>query len=201
MEANKQAKTILEKMKLLFNDLVSPVAAAVPPVDPAPANEYELKDGGKVQIDKLEVGGIVVIDGNPSLPGDLELADGTKITVADNGVISAITLGTGQEPAEPATEDMGAKFASFETLTNEKFASYESKFAAYEGRFADYEAKLSKYKEMIEQLLQFGKLMVEAPQAQADASVKTTNAFKEEKKKITHQYYLINKTDKKCHFP
>ena len=187
-----EAKEILAKIKMAFADLAG-VPPAMPPVDPAaaaaapPANTYELKDGGTVTIDKLEVGGIVMIDGSPALPGDAELADGTKMTIGDNGVISAITLGTGTEPAEPiaepAGEDMGAKFTAFETLTAAKFADYESKFAAYEARFADYEAKLGKYKEMIEQLLQFGKLMVEAPQAQPDASVKTVNTFKDEPKK------------------
>ena len=185
-----EAKEILAKIKMAFADLAG-VPPAMPPVDPAaaaaapPANTYELKDGGTVTIDKLEVGGIVMIDGSPALPGDTELVDGTKMTIGDNGVISAITLPASDAAPvmPPAGEDMGAKFTAFETLTAAKFADYESKFAAYEARFADYEAKLGKYKEMIEQLLQFGKLMVEAPQAQPDASVKTVNTFKDEPKK------------------
>ena len=185
-----EAKEILAKIKMAFADLAG-VPPAMPPVDPAaaaaapPANTYELKDGGTVTIDKLEVGGIVMIDGSPALPGDAELADGTKMTIGDNGVISTITLPASDAAPvmPPAGEDMGAKFTAFETLTAAKFADYESKFAAYEARFADYEAKLGKYKEMIEQLLQFGKLMVEAPQAQPDASVKTVNTFKDEPKK------------------
>ena len=173
----------MNKVKLFFNDLVNPapVLAAAPDA-PALPTEYELKDGGKVMIDKLEVGGVVMIDGNPSLPGDVELVDGTKITISDNGVISALV--TAEAPAEtaPVVEDMGTKFASFETLTNEKFSSYEQKFASYEERFGQYEVKLGQYKEMIEQLLQFGKLMVEAPQGQPDTAVKTTNAFAEKRK-------------------
>lgn len=185
-----EAKEILARVKQLFNELAGapPPMPPAPPTEPTAAKEYELKIGGKVTIDKLEVGGIVVIDGSPALPGDLELVDGTKLTVADNGVISAVTPGTGVEPAEPVAEptggeDMGSKFAAFETLTSAKFANYESKFAAYENKFSEYELKLSKYKEMIDQLLQFGKLMVEAPQAQPDNSVKTQNAFKETKQK------------------
>ena len=184
-----EAKEILVRVKQLFNELAGapPPMPPAPPTEPTAAKEYELKIGGKVTIDKLEVGGIVVIDGSPALPGDLELVDGTKLTVADNGVISAVTPGTGVEPAEPVAEpdgtDMGSKFAAFETLTSAKFANYESKFAAYENKFSEYELKLSKYKEMIDQLLQFGKLMVEAPQAQPDNSVKTQNTFKETKQK------------------
>ena len=137
-----EAKEILQKVKQYFNEL-----AAAPEVLPmAEATEYELKDGGKVMIDKLEVGGIVMIDGNAALPGEAELVDGTKMTIGDNGVITAIELGTGVEPVEPIgepiVEDMGTKFAAFETLTSEKFANYEIKFSAYEQRFADYEVKM-----------------------------------------------------------
>lgn len=178
------AKSALEKIKQLFNELTAPVAAAAP-APPAPTvTEYELKDGGKVAIDKLEVGGIVMIDGAPALVGDLELADGTKITVGDNGVIAAIEVGSGMQPAEPvaspAGEDMGAKFSAFEQSATEKFSQYEARFAANEAKFAEYEAKLSKASEMIEKLLQFGQLMVEKPQAAPDAAARTSNTFKEQ---------------------
>lgn len=186
------AKDILSKVKLLFNDLMNPAAAASEPPAPAP-NEYELKDGGKVMIDKMEAGGTVMIDGAPALAGDLELADGTKITVADNGVIAAITPASA--PAEP--EDMATKFTAFETSANEKFTAYEAKFSSYEQRFAaneqkfaEYEAKLTKATEMIEQLLQFGKLMVEKPAAAADPAATVKNAFKEE---LTYTPALFSK--------
>jgi spore coat protein CotH len=185
MEGKLTAIEVLGRVKEFFNDLVAPAPVAA--AEPTPAMEYDLKDGGKVSIDKLEVGGIVMIDGATSLPGDLELADGTKLTVADNGAITAITLGTGQEPAEPVaelpTEDMGAKFTSFETATNEKFANYETKFSAYEQRFADYEVKMKKANKVIEQLLQLSQLIVESPAGQADPAIKTANTFKEEKQK------------------
>lgn len=181
------AKEIIEKVKILFTELTTPPAAPVAAPLAAPVvTEYDLKDGGKVSIDKLEVGGIVMIDGNPSLPGDLELADGTKLTVADNGVISAVTPGAAAPPAAHEM-DMATKFASFETSATEKFTSYEAKFTAYEQRFAAnelqfeaYKTELAKYKTMIEQLLQFGKLMVEKPAALPDPAVR--GQFKEEMK-------------------
>lgn len=185
MEGKLTALEILNRTKQFFADLVAP--APILAAEPVPATEYDLKDGGKVTIDKLEVGGVVMIDGAPSLPGDLELADGTKVTVADNGVIAVIELGTGVKPVEPigqpAGEDMGAKFASFETLTNEKFANYETKFSAYEQRFADYEVKMKKANKVIEQLLQLSQLIVESPAGQADPAIQTANTFKEEKPK------------------
>lgn len=179
-----EAKEILSRVKVLFNELINPAPVAA--ADPAPAapNEYELKDGGKVMIDKLEVGGIVVIDGNPSLPGDLELKDGTKLTVGDNGVISAVTpadVPADPEAAPPAF-DAQAKFAALETMASEKFASYETKFAAYEQRFADYEVKMAKANKVIEELLKLSQLIVDNPAAPADPAARVNNNFKEEKK-------------------
>lgn len=170
------AKEILGKVKQLFADLTAPAAPAPAPAAAADApKEYEIAGGGKCMVDKLDVGGIVMIDGAPALPGDLELADGTKITVGDNGVISAVTPGAAAPPAPPAPpsgEDMGAKFTQLETATNEKFTAYEAKFSAYEQKFADYDAKLAKQNEMIEKLLQFGQLIVDKPAAPADPGVR-----------------------------
>jgi hypothetical protein len=178
-----EAKEILQKVKQYFNEL-----AAAPEVEPmAEATEYELKDGGKVMIDKLEVGGIVMIDGNAALPGEAELVDGTKMTIGDNGVITAIeVVEVAEEPVEePIVEDMGTKFAAFESSTNEKFANYEIKFSAYEQRFADYEVKMKKANKVIDELLKLSTLLVEAPVQAPDNSVRTSNAFKEVEEKKT----------------
>lgn len=185
-----EAKEILTKIKQLFADLTAPVVPDVP-VTPEVAlpTEYELKDGGKVMIHKLEVGGIVMVDGAAALPGDLELADGTKLTVGDNGVISALTMGTGIEPAEPiaepAMEDMGAKFTAFETATNEKFANYAAKFEAQEIQLTKMNTQLNKANKVIEQLLTLSQLIVDAPAATPDAAAKTSNNFKEEKQQYS----------------
>jgi hypothetical protein len=135
----------------------------------------------------MEVGGVVMIDGNPAIPGELELADGTLLVVGDNGVITEVKPAQAMPELPMPDSELGkaakdlSRFDAFETLTNEKFASYEAKFAAYEDRFAAYEEKLNQSKQMIEQLLQFGKIMVEKPVSAPDASVKTSNAFKAEK--------------------
>lgn len=176
-----EAKEILQKVKQYFNEL-----AAAPEVEPmAEPTEYELKDGGKVMIDKLEVGGIVMIDGNAALPGEAELVDGSKMTIGDNGVITSIEVAMPEEPAmeEPVEEDMSSKFAAFETLTSEKFANYEIKFSAYEQRFADYEVKMKKANKVIDELLKLSTLLVEAPVQAPDNSVRTSNAFKEVEEK------------------
>ena len=177
-----EAKEILQKVKQYFNEL-----AAAPEIDKMmEATEYELKDGGKVMIDKLEVGGIVMIDGNAALPGEAELADGSKMTIGDNGVITAIEVVKPEEEEEEMVEpiqDMSSKFAAFETLTSEKFANYEIKFSAYEQRFADYEVKMKKANKVIDELLKLSTLLVEAPVQAPDNSVRTSNAFKEVEEK------------------
>lgn len=186
-----EAKEILEKVKLFFNDLVAPaapVAAAEPPAPAAPT-EYELKGGGKVTIDKLEEGGIVVIDGNPALPGELELADGTKITVADNGAITMVTPAAGA-PVAPEME-MGAKFAAFETSTNEKFAAYETKFAEQEAQLTKMSSQLGKATKVIEKLMELSTLIVEAPAAPADPSVQVGAKFGKQPDEIKKKEYPI----------
>jgi len=176
-----EAKEILQKVKQYFNELAAPENLPM-----AEHTEYELKDGGKVMIDKLEVGGVVMIDGNTALPGEAELVDGSKMTIGDNGVITEIKLGMPKEEEEEMIEpiqDMSSKFAAFETLTSEKFANYEIKFSAYEQRFADYEVKMKKANKVIDELLKLSTLLVEAPVQAPDNSVRTSNAFKEVEEK------------------
>lgn len=181
-----EAKELLNRIKQAFAEFQAPAPA---PAAPAAMSDYELKIGGVVSIDKVEPGGVVMIDGSPAIPGELELADGTVLVIGDNGVIQEVKPAQEMPEAPMADSELGnaakdmSRFDAFESLTNEKFASYEAKFAAYEERFASYEAQLNKSKEMIEQLLQFGKLMVEKPVASPDSAVKVTNAFKETKEK------------------
>lgn len=162
-------KEIIEKLRLTFNELVNNETA------PVALSTYKLVDGTEVEITELAVGGIVTIAGTPAPIGDHQLEDGTVITVGDNGAITAI-VPTQSMPEEvaPAVEDMSARFAAFETATNEKFASYEVKFS-------EYEAKLKKANKVIEGLLNLTQTLAEAPTGTPDPIVKTTNNFKEEK--------------------
>lgn len=169
-----EAKEILGKLKQMFADLTAPPAPAPAPA-PMVATEYDITGGGKCTIDKLDVGGLVMIDGNQALPGDLSLTDGTMITVGDNGVITAVTPGAAPAPAPaptPAGEDMGARFTALESATNERFASYDQKLAAQDAQLAQYKTQLATQTEMINKLLQFGELMVNKPAAQPDPGVR-----------------------------
>jgi len=170
------AKEIIEKLRLTFNELVAPVAVA----NPIQLMDATLKDGTAVQITELMVGGVVTIDGIPAPIGEHELSDGTYIVVGDNGVITEIkTETTTEEPAPaPMQDEIGNKFSAI----NEKFASYEEKFSAYEQRFSDYEARLNKATQVIEGLLNLTQTLAETPTGIPDASVKSSSSFAEEKK-------------------
>lgn len=105
---------------------------------PAPApvqehSEYQLKDGTAVAITELAPGGVVTVGDAPAPAGEHELADGTKLTVGDGGVITAVAPAPGQEPQE----DMGKKFEA-------QFAEINQKFSAYEQRFTEQQESLQK---------------------------------------------------------
>lgn len=164
-------KEIIEKLRLTFAELTG--NATERPVSLAKAM---LKDGTEVEVTDLAVGGIVTINGAPAPVGEHELSDGTYIVVGENGVIMEIKPAAAVEvEVETKQDDMGAKFAAFETATNEKFASYETKFA-------EYESKLAKANQVIEGLLNLTQTLAETPTGSADASIKTTNSFQDEPK-------------------
>lgn len=179
----KDAQTILEKVQQFFVELVKEdqsfaVAPEMAPVSGTPEMavkmmDAKLADGTMVQVTEMAVGGIVTIEGMPAPVGEHKLEDGTIIVLGDNGAIMEIKPAVTEEVA-PVVEDMSAKFAAFENATNEKFAAYEEKFAAYE-------TKLTQANKVIEGLMQISKMLVEAPQGTPDASVKTSNAFADQK--------------------
>lgn len=78
--------------KTFFDGVPAPVvlAPAAPVIPQALITEYTLKDGTAVTIDKLEVGGVALIAGVPAPVGDHELSDGTKFTVGEGGLITAV---------------------------------------------------------------------------------------------------------------
>lgn len=169
-----QAKEIIQKLKEQFAELVNQ-----PSQTPIALMQSTLKDGTKIEVTALEVGGIVTIEGVPAPIGKHELSDGTMIIVGENGAITEMKKEEKEMP--PMVEDMGAKFSNLENSTNQKFASYETKFANYEMKFADYESKLNKATVMIEGLINLTKTLAETPTGAPDVAVK--NNFTETKQK------------------
>ena len=183
------AKEILEKLKMTFNELVNNAdAPVVPEVPVATTTKAKLADGTEVEITALEVGGIVTIAGAPAPVGDHKLEDGTILTVGDNGAITAIV-----PVEEPVMEDMAKKkmgmeeiFSAFETSTNEKFASYEAKFA-------DYEVRLGRATKVIEGLMSLTQVLADTPTGTADPIVTKTNNFKTDEPVMKDYRGLFNK--------
>jgi hypothetical protein len=189
------AQSILNKVSMFFAELVGdqmPPVSGEPKATESKMMEAKLKDGTVVEVTELVVGGVVTIEGVAAPIGEHMLEDGTIIVVGDNGAIMEIKPATEEVapaiPEEPiGQEDMSAKFAAFESATNEKFAAYEDKFAAYE-------VKLTQANKVIEGLMQISKMLVEAPQSQADSSVKNSNAFSEVKKDARAEFENFSKS-------
>lgn len=168
------AKQLLDKIKLALKEDYAPSGETKTKME-----EAKLKDGTVVTYDVLKVGGIVMIGDVPAPVGEHTLEDGTKIVLADNGVIveiiapAVIEANEDKEKEKEEDEMIDARFAAMEKNTSEKFAAYESKFAAYE-------AKLNKANTVIEGLLGLTQLLVEQPAAKADLATSGGASFAQE---------------------
>ena len=189
-----QAQNILNKVSMFFAELVGNEEMPMPSGEtaaPVKMMEAKLKDGTIVEVTELAVGGIVTIEGVPAPVGEHILESGETIVLGDNGVIMEIKPKMEDEVSVevevPVVEDMSAKFAAFESATNEKFTAYENKFA-------QYEAKLSQANKVIEGLMQISKMLVEAPQSAPDAGVKTSNAFADQKLDAKSEFEKFSKS-------
>jgi hypothetical protein len=114
---------------------------------------YTTADGQQVNIDNLQVGGKVTLMDNTPLPaGNLTLADGTQVTVGENGTISALVppqpqipqappapgaVPVGMEAQDPGDEQTETK----ETHTEESFVTKET-FAALEEKLKAQDEKI-----------------------------------------------------------
>jgi uncharacterized short protein YbdD (DUF466 family) len=189
-----QAQNILNKVSMFFAELVGNESMPMPSGEtaaPVKMMEAKLLDGTIVEVTELAVGGIVTIEGVPAPVGEHTLESGDMIVLGDNGVIMEIKPKKEDEVSVevevPVVEDMSAKFAAFESATNEKFTAYESKFA-------QYEAKLVQANKVIEGLMQISKMLVEAPQSAPDAGVKTSNAFADQKLDAKSEFEKFSKS-------
>jgi hypothetical protein len=170
-------KTLLSDVKtLLFN---TPVPAPPAPVVPvvAEAITAKLKDGTEVSVSELVMGGVVTIGAAPAAAGDYELEDGTKMTVGEGGVISAIT--PAEQIAAPEPVDYTKEFAAIK----EQFTAYTSatdqKFTAYETKFQEQAAAIQKAQAMNEKLFAIVEKLAETPTA--DPVGQNTNNFQAQK--------------------
>jgi hypothetical protein len=148
-----------------------------------PAPSYSLEDGTKVLIDKLEVGGVVTLeDGSPAPVGEHTLADGSKVILAEGGVIAEIMPKEVEDKVEIEIESKEDEKKKEDEEMKKKIAEMEGRFSAYDASFSalqsDYEglkAAFGKQGEAMQGLINLVETLVNVP-SQAPAEV--PNNFK-----------------------
>lgn len=175
-------KDMVDSFKKQFFDgtpLVQPAPAPAPVVTPQALNtDYQLKDGTPITIDKLEVGGLALMNGMPMPPGEYELADGTKCTIGEGGVITAITPAVAAAQAAPSLT-----MAEVELAIQKAINTYKEEMAAnkkiVEEKLSKAESTIAKQQETITGLFSIVEQLAETPTA--DPTVANKLSFSKEK--------------------
>ena len=148
-----------------------------------PAPSYSLEDGTKIMIDKLEVGGIVTLEnGTPAPAGEHTLADGSKVVLAEGGVIAEIMPKQVEEDKveieiesaedkKPDMEEMKEKIAKIE----EELNAGKNKMSAFEVDYSSLKDASAKAQEGLQALIALVETLVNVP-SQEPAEV--PNGFK-----------------------
>lgn len=116
-------KDAIEKIKtMLFGEMEQPVAVPPAPVEPQMFEDYKLKSGAVVSIDKLEVGGSVTLEGAPAPDGMHELENG-KVIMTAGGLITEVKEANGNAPIVEveveAMKKLPGMFSEIESGVNE----------------------------------------------------------------------------------
>jgi len=166
----------LLQIKQMFAEMPpAPVQAQEVEVSIEPAapeyKEYVLKSGAKIKMDKLEVGGkVMLVDdaGNetPAPAGEHELADGMVIVLDESSVITEIKLP--EAPVEEVVdEELKKKIAEMEAQIEDMKKGKKEQ----EVKMAEAEAKFSAaIKELTDVVLQ----LIQTPSADATEKPKQT---------------------------
>lgn len=167
-------KELIAQFKEKFFNPAAPPPATAPVAQAA----YQLKDGTECAITELAAGGVVTVGNAPAPPGELELADGTKLTIGEGGVITAVGASA---PAPPPN------FESQFTEINEKFNAYEQRFEEQSKNLTMLTESFNKTNETIVHLVGIVEKLAETPTAepvsQSPNNFSTQKATIEEKRK------------------
>lgn len=148
---------VLNKIKGMFQE-AGELQPAVPSVQPvAMADEYVLKSGTKVLIDKLEVGGKVTIKDEsgveqPAPQGEHELADGTKIYLDENGTITEIALPEVEIVEAPIADAPSVEVEAMKKKIMEMESDLENMKLAYKKKEDESKMTESKFSKAITDL-------------------------------------------------
>jgi len=112
----------INKIKQLFEAAAPEVGVAPVSPDASILTDYILQDGTKISVDKLEVGGVVTINGTPAPDGEHHLQDGTMIQT-QSGAIVEISTPAEEIVDESVTSDMSTeKMAAIDKTVTENCA-------------------------------------------------------------------------------
>lgn len=149
---------IMSDLKNLWEQFKQKFLGELPPDPNQNLNaEVVLKDGSKYTVDKLEVGGVMMQGDAPCPPGEYEAADGTKITIGEGGMISAI-MPMGGEPPMDYTKQFGE--------INNRFTQYDEKFNAHIQAFQTMMSEFNQLKEQTKELVALVGKIIETPTAE-----------------------------------
>ena len=166
-------------------ELLQEVKKLVFQEETATAPSYSLEDGTKIMIDKLEVGGVVTLeDGTPAPAGEHTLADGTKIVLAEGGVIAEIMPKEVEDKVEieiESAEDEKKKEDELDMLKKvvkameDKIKEGEGKMKAFQEDYTSLKEASAKAQDALQALINLVETLVNVP-SQAPAEV--PNSFK-----------------------
>ena len=172
---------LLQKVKALVFEGQAPAdqqLGGMPPVEKKKFSDYMLKDGTKVSIDTLAVGGMVTIESEAPAPaGEHELADGTIIVVDNAGMITEVKPAPAPEAQPPADAAPVAAAVLPSQNFDEKFASYDAKFSALESENENLKASFAKADEAIKGLFELVEELVKEPVTEPSVPVNSGYKF------------------------
>jgi len=156
----------IEKIKVLMASIVAPTEATPAPEPPAPAQKFEevkTADGKVLTIDKLEVGGNVLIDGVAAPDGEYKLENGNSLQVV-GGLIAELsspledTVPEEPLPAAMTIEQLAAEVAQLK----KQLCAKDTQMAAQSAAFAKQAEATN---QMVELLEQFSNQSIQKPTA------------------------------------
>lgn len=181
-------KDLLIKVKAVFEAPIVPDA----PAAPAP-QVYKLKDGTEISIAikdpavsvEPSIGDAVTVNGAPAAEGDLELEDGTKLTIgADGTIANIVAIEPVTQPdfvAPPTVEErlaaVEAELAKLKAPVMPAGCATVEQFSEVSGKFEAQKLQIKKNDEVIAGLFE----LVEKLIAEPSGNPKTLTGSKKEK--------------------
>lgn len=168
---NAEIKNTLQEIGNVIKQLFAEAPAPVEPAAPAAAfSPYQLQDGTAIEVEALEVGKLVKVNGAPAPAGEHILSDGTKIEVDAAGIITEISAPEPEMPAEASAAapqfNAEEKFAELQSAYDQKFAEQAELINKQNQAFEQHKQEFAKLHGAFKQLIEVVGKLAEAPVAE-----------------------------------